>query len=469
MAELNSTDFKTVTADLYADNIIGNIGANDLRTQMDNIADSAVFKSTGKITTPGVNDDGVDTSGNGVFKIGDVWINELADAAYICVDNSPTAAIWNAITNTLLNAVTRTGPVPADNQVAVWANTTQVEGRGTLLYDGTTLSVTGDIAVTGIIDGRDIAIDGAKLDLIAPQATKGVSVSNSVVGGSTTVYSDITNLTFASGTGFSITNPTAGNVTISPELSVTHDLVDRTLNISDHGSYLSNAGTVGPVRWAIPLGLSGPFVVTFFKTEDQFMEIIGEIGVNVNGATETGLDETEHLICPSPYTSIATLVKTADNTYTLFNGSIDKIGVTVDDEVAIWTGNGTLEGSGGLTWNEFTLNVSGRIRFRNDFNNDVSTAYTLQVTDGNQVVTMNNAAANAVTIPTLLAGDIPVGRTITIIQVGAGITSIVADTGVTLNGVLAGTGAMTSQWGEVKLYHYDTDLWYVTGAIGAVA
>jgi hypothetical protein len=469
MAELNSTEFKTVTADLYADNIIGNIGANDLRTQMDNVADSTVFKFTGNTTTPGVNDDSVDTSGNGVFQVGDVWINELADSAFICVDNTPTAAIWNPITTTLLNAVSRTGPVPGDNQVAVWANTTQIEGRGTLTYDGSILNVTGNLTLSGTVDGRDLGIDGSKLDLIAPSSTKGVSISNSVIGGATSVYAEITNLTFASGTGLSITNPTAGNATITPQVSITQDLADRTLALTDHGSYISNSGAPDAVRWAIPTSLGSPMVVTFFKTANQLMELIGFIGVTINGATETGSSESLQRLCPSNYTSFVTLVRTATDTYTLYNGSVDKLGTPGNNQIAVWTEDGIIEGSGSLTWNEGTLGVTGGIRYRYDFDTQIGTSHTLVFEDSSQIVTMDNAAANSVTIPTFAAAGIPVGGQITIIQLGVGATSLVADTGVTLNGVLAGTGAMTSQWGEIRLYQRTADIWYVTGDIGVVA
>lgn len=96
MTQVSRTSFKSTTTSLYADNIIGSIGADDLRVQMDNIADSVPFITTGNAAAPTVNDDAADTSGNGTFRVGDVWIDETANTAYICLDSTATAAVWQS-------------------------------------------------------------------------------------------------------------------------------------------------------------------------------------------------------------------------------------------------------------------------------------------------------------------------------------------------------------------------------------
>ena len=52
--------------------------------------------------------------------------------------------------------VTKVG-TPVDNQVGVWTGDGTIEGTTGLTYGGSTLGVTGDITVTGTVDGVDIA------------------------------------------------------------------------------------------------------------------------------------------------------------------------------------------------------------------------------------------------------------------------------------------------------------------------
>lgn len=68
----------------------------------------------------------------------------------------------NALDEYLDNLVTGSGFVaitgtPVDNQVAVWTSATNIEGTTGLTYDGSSFGVTGNITVSGTVDGVDIA------------------------------------------------------------------------------------------------------------------------------------------------------------------------------------------------------------------------------------------------------------------------------------------------------------------------
>lgn len=92
-------------------------------------------------------------------------------------------------------------------------------------------------------------------------------------------------------------------------------------------------------------------------------------------------------------------------------------------------------------------------------------AYTLTLADRGQPVDMTNAAANVVTIPDNATTAFEVGSVIGITQLGAGQTTITGDTGVTLNGSVAGSVAVNIQRGGVALRKIATDEWIAQGAI----
>ena len=468
MTQLSSADLKTQTATLFADNTTGDISAGDMRTQMDNIADSAAFKTTGRIIDPGVTDDGVGTSGNGIFAVGDIWINETADNAWINADVSTSAAVWLELSFTDLGTITGSG-APVNNELAVWTSATNVEGDPNLTWDGTSFGVTGNVIVSGTVDGRDIATDGTKLDGIPSDAINGIAFGDDNVNGTSTGFTGVSTLTISTGDGLILTNPSAGEARL--EISnndLVKDTANRTLAATDNASYITNTGAAGTVRWTIPTGLD-KFVVTLFKSANQTMEIIGASTVTINGVTETGGAESLVTICPSQYTSFAQIVRTGTNDYTIYTGSVDKVGTPVDNQLSVWTGDGTIEGTSGATYDGTSLTIDGEVVSNWTFNTQTGTTYTLALIDHARIVTMNNGAANVITIPLNASVAYPVGTEIRIIQKGAGVTSVTGATGVTLNGISAGSGAITGQWDEVRLYKEATDTWIVTGDIGAVA
>ncbi len=102
-------------------------------------------------------------------------------------------------------------------------------------------------------------------------------------------------------------------------------------------------------------------------------------------------------------------------------------------------------------------------------NAQTDTAHTLALTDQNNTVTMDNASANTLTIPTNASVAWQTGAQVAVWQKGAGVTTITADTGVTLNGVSAGSGAINSQYKAIILMKVDTNTWLMTGDHAVVA
>jgi hypothetical protein len=89
---------------------------------------------------------------------------------------------------------------------------------------------------------------------------------------------------------------------------------------------------------------------------------------------------------------------------------------------------------------------------------------TLQLADAGQMIEMNLAAANNLTIPTFAGVQFPVGTVILISQYGAGQTTIVPSVGVTLRSS-GGKTKLSGQYAQASLTKRATDEWYLSGDI----
>lgn len=107
------------------------------------------------------------------------------------------------------------------------------------------------------------------------------------------------------------------------------------------------------------------------------------------------------------------------------------------------------------------LQVNGGLNFLNLFNRQTA-SYTLALTDQNKIVEMNVATANNLTVPNNSTVAFPIGTEIAGTQYGAGKTTIVAASGVTLrsSGGLLSIGA---QYAFVSMVKVGTNEWYVAG------
>ncbi len=103
-------------------------------------------------------------------------------------------------------------------------------------------------------------------------------------------------------------------------------------------------------------------------------------------------------------------------------------------------------------------------------NGQTGTTYTLALSDRGQIVTMSNASANTLTIPTNASVDFDPGTVITIIQIGAGVTTVTASSTVTLNGVASPStgGAINNQYGGVSIVQLSANTWVMSGDVGTV-
>lgn len=103
------------------------------------------------------------------------------------------------------------------------------------------------------------------------------------------------------------------------------------------------------------------------------------------------------------------------------------------------------------------------------FDAQTGTTYTTVIDDNGQIVTMNNASANTLSIPTNASVAYAIGTQINVLQIGAGQTTIQAVTsGTTTILSTAATPAapkIRARYGMATCIKAATDTWYVVGDI----
>jgi len=99
-------------------------------------------------------------------------------------------------------------------------------------------------------------------------------------------------------------------------------------------------------------------------------------------------------------------------------------------------------------------------------NAQTGTTYTTVLADDGKLITCNNAASIALTIPPNSSVAYGIGTQINIAQLGAGTVTITAGAGVTLNS--AGAKLKTdAQYAVATCVKTDTNTWFVVGNLKA--
>jgi hypothetical protein len=114
-------------------------------------------------------------------------------------------------------------------------------------------------------------------------------------------------------------------------------------------------------------------------------------------------------------------------------------------------------GDGTTAWNSLPY-------FNSVQTNARTSSYTLVLSDNERLIEMNNANANNLTIPLNSSVAFPIGTKIDILQTGAGQTTIVPTSGVTVNSN-EGSLKLTGQWSAATLIKRGTNAWVLIGSI----
>jgi hypothetical protein len=121
--------------------------------------------------------------------------------------------------------------------------------------------------------------------------------------------------------------------------------------------------------------------------------------------------------------------------------------------------------TGGGTSGAVTLNFDYAVG-NQAIESEQTASYTLILSDAGKMVTMTNASANNLTVPPNSSVAFPVNTRIDLIQYGAGQTTIVAGSGVTI--LSSGSKLkLTGQYSGASLWKKATDTWVLVGDIAS--
>jgi hypothetical protein len=114
-----------------------------------------------------------------------------------------------------------------------------------------------------------------------------------------------------------------------------------------------------------------------------------------------------------------------------------------------------------------TTNLQTDVTNINELQLNTRTAsYTLVLGDAGKLVQMNVGSANNLTVPPNSSVAFPIGTQILVVQVGAGQTTLVAGSGVTINSK-DGNLKLSARYCGVTLIKRATDTWYALGDLSA--
>lgn len=232
---------------------------------------------------------------------------------------------------------------------------------GTNSGDQTTIvGITGTKAQfdTACTDGNFVYTDAIGVSVQGYDATLAAVAALTIAANSLTV-----------GTGADAFSQTTFAANTFPARSSTGDLVAKA--ITDFGLSLVDDATASDARTTLGLGTlatqSGTFSGTSSGTNtgDQTITLTGDVTGSGTGsfATTIAAGAVDLAMLSATGTPSASTFLRGDNTWATPAGSgdVSKVGTPVNNQVGIWTGDGTIEGASSFTYDGANLQVTGDI------------------------------------------------------------------------------------------------------------
>ena len=372
---------------------------------------------------------------------------------------NPSATIGASATNGSATTFMRSDAAPAIGANAV---------TNALMAQMATATVKGN--VTGSTDTpQDVTLSSLMSSMGVTTST--LEATNAQSGSYTLALTDDFKLV-------TINSSSANTLTIPAYSSVSFP-VGAWIDIQPIGTGTTTISCVGGVT------LNGVAIGSYLMTPYQRVRLVNTannvwlLGVTVTSTETTNAQTSSYTPVLTDAMKLVTMNSTSTNTFTIppYSSVSFATGTWIDVQ-QIGTGFTTILAGSSTTLNgvaqgTYLMSQYQRVRLvctaanvwllnalpNYQLNNaQTGTTYQIVITDQQQLITMNNAAANTLTIPTYSSVSFPVGTWIDVQQIGAGVTTIVAASSVTLNGTATGTYSLTP-YQRVRLVQTAQNYW----------
>ena len=247
------------------------------------------------------------------------------------------------------------------------------------------------------------------------------------------------------------------------EINGTSVLSSTTLGSGVTGSSLTSLGTIATGVWQGTL-IGSTYGGTGVNNGSSTITLGGNLVTSGSFATTLTTTGTTSITLPTTGT-LATLAGTETFTNKTFTSP-----VTNSPTLTLSTSSSTTDAR--LSWDSTNKKLqvgNGTISLDFASSNVITNAqvasYTLVLADKDKLVEISNGSANTLTVPLNSSVAFPIGTQITILQTGAGATTITATGGVTIN---ATPGLiLRAQWSSVTLIKRAENTWVALGDLRA--
>jgi hypothetical protein len=177
------------------------------------------------------------------------------------------------------------------------------------------------------------------------------------------------------------------------------------------------------------------------------------------------------------YITIGSTTQSATTGVNVVLGNADHIGISIKAQasqtanIQEWQNNsGTaiswVDGDGKIFSESVNIVTSLASKFPLNVSTNARTAsYTLVLGDAQKIIEMNVATANVLNIPLDSSVNFPIGTSILVVQTGAGQTSIVGTSGVTVNSFVG--LKIIGRWAGCTLIKRAANTWVAVGGLAA--